>query len=307
MPSTEGRARFGEHETWYRVEGDLGAGTPLVVLHGGPGCTHDYVEAFADIAETGRAVVLYDQVGNGRSTRLRDKGADYWTVELFLSELDGLLAHLGIAGDYALLGQSWGGMLAAEHAVRAPKGLKALVIADSPASMVTWVQEANRLRDLLPPEVQATLLAHEAAGTTDDPAYAEAVKVFNARHVCRLDPAPSGVQRTFDALLEDSTVYGSMNGPSEFHVIGSLKAWTIEDRLHAVAVPTLLISGRHDEATELCVQPYADNIPDVRWRIFEESSHMPHVEEREATMAEVSAFLDAAAPLHARTPEGVPA
>ena len=166
MTSLEGHAAFGDHSTWYRVVGDLRAGpTPLVVLHGGPGCTHDYVEAFADIADTGRAVVLYDQVGNGRSTRLPDRGADFWTPALFLAELDGLLAHLGIADDYAVLGQSWGGMLAAEHAVLRPAGLTALVIADSPASMVTWVSEANRLRDALPPEVQATLLAHEAAGT----------------------------------------------------------------------------------------------------------------------------------------------
>ncbi len=82
-------------------------------------------------------------------------------MELFLDELDSLLAHLGIADRYDLLGQSWGGMLAAEHAVRAPPGLRRLVIADSPASMGTWLAEANRLRAALPPEVQATLLAHE--------------------------------------------------------------------------------------------------------------------------------------------------
>ena len=297
MTSREGLAPFGAFATWVRVTGDLGAGPPpLVVLHGGPGCTHDYVEAFADLARTGRAVVHYDQIGTGRSTHLPDRGADFWTVELFLAELDNLLAHLGIAGRHAILGQSWGGMLAAECAVRRPTGLRALVIADSPASMTTWVAEANRLRAALPAEVQATLLAHEAAGTTDDPAYAAAVAAFNARHVCRVQPMPAEVQRTFDAIAADPTVYHTMNGPSEFHVIGSLKGWTIEDRLDRIAVPTLLISGAHDEAPEACVRPYASRIPDVRWRVFAESSHMPHVEEREATMAEVAAFLDQAAP-----------
>ncbi|HVG47838.1 MAG TPA: alpha/beta fold hydrolase, partial [Rubellimicrobium sp.] len=163
------------------------------------------------------------QIGNGRSTHMRGAGPEVWTVDLFLSELDNLLGHLGIQDRYAVLGQSWGGMLAAEHAVRRPRGLQSLVIADSPASMITWVAEANRLREALPPEVQATLLKHEAAGTTDDPEYTRAVEVFNARHVCRVVPNPPEVQRTFDAIAEDPTVYHTMNGPSEFHVIGTLK------------------------------------------------------------------------------------
>jgi L-proline amide hydrolase len=105
---------------------------------------------------------------------------------------------------------------------------------------------------------------------------------------------PPEVARTFAAIAEDPTVYHTMNGPTEFHVIGSMKGWTIESRLAAIIVPTLLISGRFDEATPLCVQPYADHIPDVRWTIFEHSSHMPHVEEKEACLAAVADFLDAA-------------
>src|SRR5262249_56933905 len=97
---------------------------------------------------------------------------------------------------YHLLGQSWGGMLAAEHTVLRPKGLKALVIADSPASMELWLQAANELRDQLPAEVQATLLAHEKAGTTNSPEYAKAMQVFYHRHVCRV-PWPPEVARTF--------------------------------------------------------------------------------------------------------------
>jgi L-proline amide hydrolase len=163
----EGYASFRDYRTWYRITGALeGAKPPLVILHGGPGCTHDYVDSFKGLAKDGRPVVHYDQLGNGRSTHLRDKGADFWTPPLFLAELDNLLGHLGIASSYHLLGQSWGGMLAAEHAVRRPKGLKALVIADSPASMELWLQAANELREKLPPDVQATLLAHEKAGTT---------------------------------------------------------------------------------------------------------------------------------------------
>src|SRR6266508_2935524 len=281
-PNRTGTIAFRDWQTWYRITGNLDGGkTPLVVLHGGPGAAHNYTLRIAGIARQGRAVVHYDQLGIGSSTHLPDHGADFWTVELFLDELDNLLAALGIAGSYHLLGQSWGGMLAAEHAVRQPAGLRSLVIANSPASIPLWVSEANRLREQLPPEVQRTLLEHEEAGTTDHPDYRAAEKVFNDRHVCRVVPNPPEVAETFAAIEADPTVYHTMNGPNEFHVVGTLRDWTIVDRVGRIAIPTLLISGRYDEATEATVQPYADRIPKVRWEIFEDSSHMPHVEEEE--------------------------
>lgn len=291
MQVHEGYADFQGHQTWYRVTGDLASGRlPLVVAHGGPGCTHDYVDSFKDLAAQGWPVVHYDQLGNGRSTHLRGIDPGFWTVALFLDELNNLLRHLGIT-EYVLLGQSWGGMLAAEHGVRQPAGLRGLIIANSPASMALWRAAAAELRAKLPPEVQATLERHEAAGSTDSPEYRAASDVFYARHVCRVQPMPAEVARTFAAIDDDPTVYHAMNGPTEFHVIGSLKDWSVIDRLERIQVPTLLISGRHDEATPACVEPFDRLIPDVRWRIFEESSHMPHVEEREACMATVAVFL----------------
>ena len=296
-PTSESTLDFRGWQTWYRVTGDLDASTaagkaPLVVLHGGPGVPHDYTLRIAGIAAQDRAVVHYDQLGCGRSTHLREKGADFWTVDLFLDELDNLLEGLGIASSYAVLGQSWGGMLAAEHAVRQPAGLQALVIANSPASMELWLAEANRLREDLPAEVQDTLLRHEQAGTTDSAEYEAAEKVFYDRHVCRVVPNPPEVAASFGALAEDPTVYHTMNGPSEFHVIGTMKAWSVIDRLDQITAPTLLINGCHDEATPACVQPFADNIPDVRWEVFEDSSHLPHVEEEERYLQVVGAFLD---------------
>jgi L-proline amide hydrolase len=293
LPTKEGYVPFGEYRTWYRITGSLDSPfLPLVVAHGGPGCTHDYVDSFKDIfALDGRPIIHYDQIGNGNSTRLPEKGPDFWRVELFLDELDTLLTHLGIQDRYAYLGQSWGGMLGAEHAVRQPKGLKALVIANSPANMQTWVAEANRLRRALPVDVQAILLKHEEAGTITDPEYVAASRVFYDRHVCRVVPWPEEVARTFAIMEEDNTVYRNMNGPTEFHVIGTMKDWTIENRLPNIAAPTLLISGRHDEATPEVVRPYVERVPGLRWVLFEESSHMPHVEEKALCLATVSDFL----------------
>ncbi|OLS60788.1 proline iminopeptidase-family hydrolase [Pseudomonas putida] len=293
IKSREGFAPFGSHQTWYRITGDLECGrTPLVILHGGPGCTHDYVDAYKDVAAGGYPVIHYDQLGNGRSTHLPDMPPSFWTVNLFLEELDNLLDHLGIRERYALLGQSWGGMLASEHAVRRPAGLRCLVIANSPADMRTWVKEANRLREELPQEVQDTLLRHEAAGDFTAADYIAATRVFYDRHVCRLNPWPDEVARTFAQVDADPTVYHAMTGPNEFHVIGNTKDWTIVDRLPRINVPSLLISGRYDEATPLVVKPYLDLIPGIRWALFENSSHMPHVEERVACMGTVVTFLD---------------
>ncbi len=288
---TEGFAEFRGHRTWYRVTGSLEAGKPpLVVLHGGPGCTHDYVDSFAGLADTGRAVVHYDQLGNGRSTHLPDEDPGFWTVDLFLAELDNLLIHLGIRDRYHLLGQSWGGMLGAEHAATLPPGLRSLVIANSPASMMLWLDAAAGLRAGLPQDVQDALIRHEQDGTTDSAEYAEATRAFYDRHVCRI-PWPDEVARSFAAIDDDPTVYHAMNGPNEFLVIGSLKDWSIIERLDRIAAPTFLVSGRYDEATPATVQPYADGIADVRWQIFENSSHMPHVEEKDACLQAVADFL----------------
>ncbi|WP_116600191.1 proline iminopeptidase-family hydrolase [Primorskyibacter marinus] len=293
MISEEGYCPFRGHRTWYRVTGDLRAGPPpLVVVHGGPGCTHDYVDAYRAIAETGCAVVHYDQLGNGRSSHLREAGADFWTVELFLDELDTLLDHLGLRDRYCLLGQSWGGMLAAEHAVLQPPGLKGLVIANSPSSFPTWVEEALRLRRDLPGGVHETLLTHEKDGDFSHPDYLAATEAFYRAHVCRTDPWPAEVVATFDAIEDDPTVYHTMNGPTEFHVIGTLKDWTIEDRLHRITAPTLVLTGRFDEATPRAAEAYAERIPGAQWVILGRSSHMPHVEEPALCMRSVSSFLD---------------
>jgi L-proline amide hydrolase len=288
---SEGRMQWHGHETWYRVVGNLDAGpTPVLICHGGPGAAHDYLEPIAELNRYGRGCVLYDQLGCGKSEHLPEAPSGFWSPQLFKDELVALIRHLGVLDGYAIVGQSWGGMLAMEHALDAPPGLRAIVLADSPASMPLWVAEANRLRQDLPLDVQETLTLHEEAGTTDDPAYEQAVRVFYDRHVCRV-PWPDCVERTFAQMAEDPTVYHTMNGPSEFHCIGSLKTWDITDRLPEIATPTLLVSGRHDEATPHIVEQIHTRIPGAQWALFDESSHMPHIEEPERFLERVEAFL----------------
>ena len=292
MSSSEMKWEHGQ--TWYRIVGDFGNGkTPVVLAHGGPGAGHNYLIAIANlIAQSGRAAILYDQIGCGNSTHLPEAPKDFWTPELFMEELSLLVAHLGIENDYALLGQSWGGMLGMQFATHRPTGLKTLIVCNSPAGIGLWVSEANKLRQQLPLDVEATLLKHEADGTTDSPEYEGAVNVFYDRHLCRV-PMPPELAESFAQLANDPTVYHTMNGPSEFHVIGTLKNWDIHDELKQINIPTLIISGAYDEATPAMVQEIHSRIPGSVWELFPESSHMPHIEEPARFKRIVNAWLDA--------------
>jgi proline-specific peptidase len=290
QPVTEGTIPFHGFHTWYQIVGereDPGK-LPLLCLHGGPGAAHDYLESLAAMAETGRRVIFYDQLGCGRSAT--PPNPSMWTVELYVEEVNAVRAALGLDRIH-LLGQSWGGMLGMEYALTQPPGLASLTIASSPASMRQWVTEANRLRSELPPEVQATLTKHEEAGTTSDPEYEAASMVFYRRHVCRVDPWPEYVERTFDQLARNPEVYNTMNGPNEFYVVGTLKDWDIIGRLHEIRVPTLVTSGRYDEATPLIAETIHSRIAGSEWMIFEQSSHMAHVEEPERYMRVLDTFL----------------
>jgi len=291
MPATEGFVAFHGYKVWYRIVGEHEAPgkLPVLCLHGGPGIPHDYLEPLETLAATGRRIIFYDQLGAGNSDHPHNPSL--WTVPLFVEELGVVRQALGLEQVH-ILGQSWGGMLGMQYALTQPAGLASLIVADSPASMAQWVAEANRLRAELPAEVQNTLLKHEAAGTTDDPAYQAAMLVYYQRHLCRLNPFPECVNRAFDKLYADPEVYYTMNGPSEFHVTGVIRDWNIVDRLGEIRVPTLVISGRYDEATPAIAQTVHHGIAGSEWVLFENSAHLPHVEETQRFLQVAAQFLD---------------
>src|SRR4051812_6089043 len=157
----EGHLERNGHKTWYRIVGDLDPDAlhaPVVICHGGPGATHDYVEPIAELRRSGRACVLYDQLGNGNSDHLPDADPSFWTTQLFKDELAALVDHLGIGGRSPVIGQPGGGMLAMAPALAHPPGLLSVVAADSPADADAFARGAVSLLDELDPETKAAIL-----------------------------------------------------------------------------------------------------------------------------------------------------
>lgn len=290
-PVSEGFVVFRGHRTWHRTVGEREepGRLPLLVVHGGPGTTSDYLEPLAGLAR-GRRVVFYDQLGCGRSDHPHDPSL--WSVELFEAELRALRAALGLDRCH-LLGQSWGGLLVLEHALTAASGIASLTLANPLVSTDEWIAETGRLREALPPAQREALARHEAAGTTDDPEYQEAVTEFYSRHVCRLDPWPDCFLRSLAALEADPEVYLTLWGPSEVHCTGTLAGWDVRPRLNALSVPALVLGGRYDECTPAIQEDLHERLSGSRWVVFEESSHLPHLEETGRFLEVVEGFLSA--------------
>ncbi len=277
----QGRLPFRRFETWYEVVGDREAPgkLPVLVLHGGPGSAHDALEGLGALSAKGRRVVFYDQLGSGESNRPDDPSL--WTVETFLEQLQSVRDGLGLERIH-LFGSSWGGMLALEYALTQPAGLVSLVLNSTPTSAPRWAEEAKRLHAALPPGLSAE----------------EAEKEFFRRHICRLDPEPDLLKRA--RAKRGEQVYRTMWGPNEFTVTGTLKDWDVIDQLGEIRVPTLITSGRHDECTPALVEPLHRGIAGSEWVLFEDSAHMPYLEEPERYDGVVGDFLDRVEPQTAR-------
>ncbi|KAG7447365.1 proline-specific peptidase [Guyanagaster necrorhizus] len=284
------------YQTWYKIVGDLKSGKPpLVTLHGGPGFTHEYMLVHKALTESaGIPIVAYDQIGNGNSTHLRDAPKEFWTPEFFMDELDNLLDHLGISECFDLVGQSWGGMLAGQYAAtRSPKGLRRLVILNSPASMELYEVGTNALLEKFPPDFVAMLRKHEREGTTSSKEYEDGMMVFMKKHVCTLDPWPEDVMASFESFGKNPTVFHTMLGPSEFNVTGTLKTWSIVDILHKITNPTLIVSAPNDEVQNVAVMPWFLRVPKIKWLELANSTHLGLYEEKDRYLQVLEEFLEA--------------
>jgi proline-specific peptidase len=220
-----------ECQTWYKVIGDLSSDRrPLVALHGGPGGSHlSLADAFKPYAtKTGTPVVLYDQLGNGNSTHLREKRGDvaFWVPELFVAELDNLVRHLGVRNSFDLYGHSWGAKLAAKYAaspLSEGSGLNRVIIGSGSCNQKDLQKAGELLRRELPQDVQDTINKYQAENNFNAPEYRAALTVFLKKHLCRLDPWPASMLQMMKVLQEDDTVYFTMYGQDPLNPVGNLR------------------------------------------------------------------------------------
>ncbi len=268
---------------WYRVFG-TGQGTPLLLLHGGPGGTSLALQRLAKLGDD-RPVIVYDQLGCGRSDRPHNNAL--WTTERFVEELRTVRSTLRLDRVH-ILGHSWGSMLAMDYMLTRPQGVQSLIMAGPAISIPRFLHDIQAMRAQLPKDVQETLAKHEAAGTTDSQEYQDATMVFYKRHLCRTEPWPPEMANNTGFGKE---VYEYMWGPTEFYATGTLKDYDRTSRLHELRLPVLFTAGRYDETTPEQAEWYRSLVPGARLVVFENSAHMTMLDEPERYIEVVCNFL----------------
>jgi proline-specific peptidase len=216
-----------------------------------------------------------------------------FSVDVFRRDLAALRSELGLA-EVVLVGQSWGCMLALEHVLAGAEGVRGLVLMSGLASIEEWNAETLRLRSELPADVLAVLEAEEAAGRVGSPAFKQAYAVWERTHVLRMDDLPPWEAEGLAMFEHDSRVYDLLTGGAEFptgDTMNELHDWDVRPRLHEVRVPTLLLSGRYDEATPAMMSTLHHGIAGSEWHVLEDSSHSCHTEQEALTMLLVADFL----------------
>ena len=292
MQVKTGMIPFQKFQTAYRVVGDLTTGiTPLLLLHGGPGSTHNYFEAFDQLAaETVRPIVMYDQLGCGESSLPSDPS--WYRAETWLAELQTVRDYLGLDRMH-LLGQSWGGMLAIMYLCdQRPQGIQSLILASTLSSAQLWAQEQHRLISYLSPVDQAAIATAEATGEFTGAAYVTANRHYMAQHVTGpvTVASPAYLQRP---KISGSLAYQTAWGPNEYCPTGNLKAYDYTAALAQVTVPTLVTSGTNDLCTPLVAKTMVDQLPNAEWALFAHSRHMAFIDEPVAYFDQLKRWLAA--------------
>lgn len=277
------------YHVWTR---QVGTGSiPVLILHGGPGATHEYLEALADHLPLDRVrLYFYDQLGSFHSDQPADPAL--WHIERFRDEVNEVRAALGLER-FILFGQSWGGMLAIEYALLYPEQLMGVVISNMVASVASYVRHLNELRAALPAAMQEEMAEYEAHENFTHPRYLEIMDVLYRRHLCRLEEWPAGVTRSLLRINMD--VYGTMQGPNEFFVTGTFKDWDRWEDLPSIIVPTLLMVGAYDTMDPADVLEMGQRIPGAETVVCPNGSHIAMWDDPAHYFPPLEAFFDRAA------------
>ena len=283
---------YGTFRVWTRRFGN-NPGIKLLLLHGGPGCTHEYFEPCDSyLPEAGIEFYYYDQLGSYYSDH--PDIPELWEIPRFVDEVEQVRVALGLeASNFFLLGHSWGGILALEYALRYQHHLKGLIISNMMASIPAYNEYAERvLMPMIDPAVLAEIKALEAAKDYQNPRYMELLMQHHyVHHILRvpLDAWPDSVERTFKHL--NPKVYIPMQGPSELGASGKLASWDRTADLGRIAVPTMTIGAGYDTMDPAHMASMAGAVQDGRYLDCPDGSHMAMFDDQQRYFAGLIEFL----------------
>jgi proline iminopeptidase len=284
----------GPYRVWVKRVGN-NPGLKMLLLHGGPGSTHEYLEACDSyLPAAGIEYYHYDQLGSGFSDQPDDPSL--WDLDRFVDEVEQVRAALNLDRDnFVLYGQSWGGMLAMEYALTHQQHLRGLVISNMMSSVPAYNAYAEQV--LMPQMDQAALVeikALEAAGDIENPRYMELLlEQHYVHHVLRMPPEdwPDPVQRGFAHI--NQAIYVSMQGPSELGISPEAKLahWDRFDDLAAIKVPALVIGAQYDTMDPAHMEAMAARLPAGRYLHCPEGSHLAMYDDQETYFAGLTNFV----------------
>ncbi|MGQ0646883.1 MAG: proline iminopeptidase-family hydrolase [Gemmatimonadaceae bacterium] len=270
-------------KVWYRMQA-RGSGTPIILLHGGPGVPSNYLNPLLALSED-RPVFLYDQLGTGKSDQPAD--TSLWRTERFVRELQALRDSLGL-DEVFIYGHSWGTMLAASYMETKPAGVRGVVFASPCLSAALWSKDADSLVTLLPESTQRVIADANRRSRYDTPQDAAATSEYYARYVMR---QPPGVDAESSGTRIATPIYVQMWGPSEFRATGSLKTFDATPGLRAISVPTLFTAGEFDEATPATTRYYASLVPGSEFAVVPGAGHLTMNDNAEGTIRQLRDWL----------------
>lgn len=275
----EGYMPFMGYNTYYRIVGEKADGKgPLLLLHGGPGSTHNYFELLDSLAATGRQVISYDQLGCGKS--YVEGHPELWTAETWINELKSLIDYLHLDNVH-LLGQSWGGMLAIKYLIdEKAEHISTAILSSTLSDSQLWGREQHRLITFMSEADQEAIARAEATGNYNDADYLAANERFMLLH-CAAAPTEESAECLRRKKRAGTEAYVTAWGPNEYTPEGNLSDFYYTDRLNEINVPCMIMSGTNDLCTPLVAKTMYDAIRDAEWHLFDGARHMCFAEQNE--------------------------
>ena len=277
------------YKTYYRIVGETtGSKKPLLLLHGGPGSTHNYFEVLDKLALDGRMIISYDQIGCGNS--FVDNHPELWTLETWINELKALREHLKLS-ELHILGQSWGGMLQIAYMCdEKPEGVKSMILSSTLPSSQLWGKEQHRRIKYLSQEDQDAIAQAEKSGNYNTKEYEIANEHFMQRH-CNYDKNENSPECLLRKKKTGIEPYMTAWGPNEFTPIGNLKDFNYIGKMKDWKVPSLIVSGTSDLCSPLIAKTMYDEIPNSKWELLEDCKHACFVDQNQKYIKLVTEWL----------------